>query len=50
MSRDKRNTQQHTSKQLQRKCEGLLASSQLSKYKKLYPGLLPENDVEAMEE
>ena len=49
MARDKRNKYQHTSKQLQRKCEGLLKSNQLNKYKEMYPGLLPD-DVETMDE
>lgn len=45
MVRDKRNTHQHTSNQLRRKCEGLLQSSLLSKYKTMYPGLLPEDET-----
>jgi len=49
MARDKRNKYQHTPKQLQRKCEGLLKSNQLNKYKEMYPGLLPD-DVETMDE
>ena len=44
MARDKRNKYQHTPKQLQRKCEGLLKSSQLAKYKEMYPGLLPNDE------
>ena len=44
MARDKRNKYQHTPKQLQRKCEGLLKSSQLTKYKEMYPGLLPNDE------
>jgi len=43
MARDKRNTYQHTPKQLQRKCEGLLTSSLLPKYKEMYPGILPDD-------
>lgn len=49
MARDKRNKYQHTAKQLQRKCEGILTSSQLPKYKEMFPGLLPE-DQDIMED
>lgn len=44
MARDKRNKHQHTNKQLQRKCEGLLKSTLLGKYKEMYPGLLPDEE------
>ena len=39
MCKDKRNMNQHTANQLRRKCEGLLGSSLLPKYKEMFPEL-----------
>lgn len=48
MSKDKRNTYQHTPKQLRRKCEGLLNSSLLPKYQELFPDVLPEETMDTL--
>lgn len=46
MFKDKRNTHQHTIAQLRRKCEGLLKSSLLPKYRDMFPDLAPEDTME----
>ncbi|XP_057307970.1 nucleolar protein 16-like [Hydractinia symbiolongicarpus] len=48
MSKDKRNTYQHTPKQLRRKCEGLLNSSLLPKYQELFPDLQAEETMDTL--
>lgn len=48
MFKDKRNTHQHTIAQLRRKCEGLLKSSLLQKYREMFPDIAPVEKMETV--